>query len=430
MSLFHGLLLAACHVLLFAAARRTRSAYLLLLNLVFLFIVSGQVLYVLARFADPSTRTIQILRDTISRSGAGIAIVYYEIVLGLFTLFVYGDRWFLSVSGQPGVGLSRAHERPRSTRYGYITAGAVAGLALLYLSRVIGGFGELFSNARPANVPGATFPLLFIFTARLPVLRRIYYEGRVRTADVVLLVAILAILNLAGSRLLMVLTLLPVILLFLRRRRIQIGLRLAALGAVAALGILLVPQALKAWQGEEVSGNVFDVVGDTAGTLYSLQVEGISSVAGFVTRVEEHGLEVDGGLSLVSVLFRFVPSQLRAPFTDVDQALSSFYPHSQSIVPSGLQAGLAHFGPLAILILPAIWYFGFRLEQRKILGTTTNGSRQTMVATLLVAHLIALVRGSSEHFLFYLAADLVFSFVHMGAHGVAGILSLRPRRST
>lgn len=369
-------------------------------------LTTGQAFFLLNKFLYVSEFTIIV--EPISIDGFRLGLITYEAILTIYSA--------LSLVRIKALKCDITHIKAKtkfftsvSTRDVFIFSMPIvifAVLALAILFKKIGGVSHLFTSVRPTNVEGATFPLMMLFSLRIPIMYEMWKHNRISIFSVVLGLIACSIYSLAGSRMLIVVFLLPVLLIFFSSFNVRLKLKTLLLTMFGAFVVLIGSQALK----EAMSYNMTFMQGvtKTLSLFYAKQVEGMAGIAGLFTYYLEQGINIDYGFSLFSVFFKIIPSALREPFNSYIDYFLKLYFYKNSIVAPGIQNFLVHTGPLAILLFP-LFYHVLGAEYSRIGHSNKTQFLKKYAVIVICGHCLNLVRGESVAVLFYLIGDFLFS---------------------
>jgi hypothetical protein len=271
-----------------------------------------------------------------------------------------------------------------------------AGAALAALA---GGISSALEKPGQA-VAGQTLFLILVSLGKIPLARKIALRRSVNALDVILYTAAFSLL-LFNSRFLAAYAVLQLAMIFHYRRKeastgVIVGLGAALMAIFVVFGLYREAAYARIYTPgfsttEFIESNFTS--GEAFNWFYAKNVEGFVGLAGIITYESDKGsLDHDYGVSNLLLLGQLLPNSIRTdpdlPFNDLAEGVRSAYPYNGSVVPSGLEASYAHFGPIGVIGLGFLLGYLVVKIHRILLET----SESAVTASLVSVHVLSLIR--------------------------------------
>jgi hypothetical protein len=399
------------NVLTIAVAFKKRMILYALLNVVFLYLVTGQAFQIQSDLE--TQRTVYYLFNFINDIGFGLALWYVLGVSCVSLLLAVVSRGY------------RRHSQPRQLysfapgRYFYVSLFVVLGLLSFLLIFVLIGLSDFLESGRPGVQAGTTVFLILLFAGVLPLLLKVICGDKITRGD--LACCLLSFLVTGWfSRIVLILYIVAILLtLYYARGWVDAPLRpwliarFLAFGAAVAfmfIGVGALHDAQSFVQGsfgdlveyilEHPEKSVLSIEYN-----YRVGIEGMSGIAGVVTQYlsEPNSVHWDYGASwLLRGSIQWLPAFFKTYLAGISELSDNLTWYPYSIVATGAETFFMSFGWAAILLYPAaIYLLAWQLPLAALRAARLPSFR--LVTYVLMACTIFFVRGP-------LAAWIGFSF--------------------
>lgn len=139
---------------------------------------------------------------------------------------------------------------------------------------------------------------------------------------------------------------------------------------------------------------------------YRIAIEGMSGLSGVLSEsIQTSDSRFDGGISMLSVGVKMIPSFFREYISEIDAYISSIYWYHGSIVPGGLECFFVHFSFFMLILYP-IAFCGYTYCIHNHLMKTANAERKLFLIVIAIFGL-QLIRGSTITLFVFTGAELL-----------------------
>jgi hypothetical protein len=399
----------AINVLTIAVAFKKRMILYALLNVIFLYLITGQAFQIQG---DLETgRTVFYLLNFINDVGFGLALWY---VLGVSCISL-----FLAVVSRG----YRRHSQPKQP-YSFAPSPRFYVWLFLYLSLVsfllifvLVGVSAFLESGRPGVQSGTTIFLVLLFIGVLPLLLKIICGNRIGRGDVVCCLLAFVVTG-WFSRTNLILCLVAILLAFYYARgwcdaalTPWLVARFLAFGgavAIIVVGLGAIHDAQSFVQGSfgDLVGYILEHPEKSVLSVeynYRVGIEGMSGIAGAFTQYlsDPNSVHCDYGSSWLLIgSTQWMPSFLKTYFDGIITLGSNLNWYPYSVVATGAETFFMSFGWSAILIYPiAVYLLSWQLPL--VIIRSPRSLSFSLVAYVLMALTIFFIHGPVQGWIGY-----------------------------
>lgn len=367
------------NVLTILIAFKKRMVLYALLNLIFLFLVTGQALQIQSDLER--SEAVSYLLNFINGAGFHLAVWYVFAVSSVSLAFAIGGRGYRASTVQ----FDDRVFRPTNTFYTCLFAYLC--LVAFILIFVVVGLSEFLHSSRPGFQTGSTIFIVLLFVGIVPLLMKIASRSKVQAWDIACFLVAFCVTG-GFSRIHLILYLTAMLIAFFyasgwanKPISVWLAAKLMFFGLAAAIvffGIGAIHDAENFVSGS--FGDLLDyILANPEKSLLSLDynyrvgIEGMSGIAGLFTQSLTHpeSVQHDFGASwLLQGAIQWLPGIFKGTFDSISDLSTKLDWYQLSIVPTGAETFLMSFGWFAVILYPTAvyvlsWFLPARLLSRK-----------------------------------------------------------------